>query len=84
MEIPMSANDQSNLLSEARNLKALMLIYMMNGFQMRGQIIDFDDSAILVESEGRQQLLFRHAVSTVTTSIEEPDLQKGSFRNNVW
>ena len=38
----------------------------MNGFQMRGIITGFDQFVILLQSDGRQQMIYKHAVSTMT------------------
>jgi len=40
-------------------------IYLTNGFQIRGIVRGFDNYVILVESEGKQQMIYKHAVSTV-------------------
>lgn len=39
---------------------------LMNGFQMRGIITGFDQFVILLQSDGRQQMIYKHAVSTMT------------------
>lgn len=46
METPVGSNIQNRFLSEARNLKIPVTIYIVNGFQIRGTITDFDDHAI--------------------------------------
>ena len=37
----------------------------MNGFQMRGTIVGFDAFVVLLDSEGRQQVIYKHAISTI-------------------
>ena len=37
----------------------------MNGFQMRGTITGFDAFVVLLDSEGRQQVIYKHAISTI-------------------
>ena len=73
MEISMRTNVQDSFLTEAKNQQFPMVVYMMNGFQMRGKITDFDDFTIIVESDGKQQLLYKHAVSTVSPIYQKTD-----------
>lgn len=42
-----------------------VVIYMGNGFQVHGRILDYDQNVILVESGGREQMVYRHAASTI-------------------
>lgn len=46
--------------------KADVVIYMSNGFQVHGRILDYDPGVILVESSGREQMIYRHAASTIS------------------
>jgi len=40
-------------------------MFLMNGFQMRGVITGFDAFVVILESEGRQQVIYKHAISTI-------------------
>jgi host factor-I protein len=40
-------------------------IFLINGYQIKGQIRSFDNFTILLDVEGRQQLVYKHAVSTI-------------------
>ena len=40
-------------------------IFLVNGFQMRGVITGFDSFVVVLESDGRQQMLYKHAISTI-------------------
>ncbi len=40
-------------------------IFLMNGFQIRGIVRKYDDVSIAFETDGKQQLLFKHAISTI-------------------
>ena len=44
----------------------MLTVFLMNGFQMRGVITGFDAFVILLQSDGRQQMIYKHAVSTIT------------------
>ena len=39
--------------------------FLMNGFQMRGIIRGFDNFVVILESEGKQQMIYKHAISTI-------------------
>ncbi|MNJ03786.1 RNA-binding protein Hfq [compost metagenome] len=41
-------------------------VYLTNGFQIRGVIRAFDNFTIIIDSEGRQQMVYKHAISTFT------------------
>lgn len=58
-------NLQDLYLNAARKEKIDVTIFLTNGFQIRGTVKSFDSYTILVESEGKEQLIFKHAVSTV-------------------
>lgn len=45
--------------------KAKVLIYVTNGYQIRGRIVDFDGNVIVVRADGLEQMVYRHAVSTI-------------------
>lgn len=40
-------------------------MFLMNGFQMRGTITGFDPFVVILDSEGRQQVIYKHAISTI-------------------
>jgi len=41
-------------------------IYLVNGFQIKGIVKGFDNFTVIVELDGRQQLVYKHAISTVS------------------
>ena len=62
-------NLQEIFLTKARKQSIPLTIFLMNGFQMRGVITGFDPFVIVLFSEGRQQMIYKHAVSTITPSV---------------
>ena len=58
-------NLQDRFLNQARKDRIPLTLFLMNGFQLRGTIVSFDQFAVLVQSEGRQNLIYKHAISTV-------------------
>ena len=61
-------NLQDAILTEVRRDRVPVTLFLMNGFQLRGTIISFDQFAVLVLSEGRQNLIYKHAISTIQPS----------------
>lgn len=57
---------QTSILKELTEKKSPLTLYLMNGFQMRGSLIAFDDYVLVIDVDGRQQMVFKHAVSTLT------------------
>lgn len=61
-----SINIQDHFLNQLRKENIPVTIYLTNGFQIRGVIKAFDNFTIVVDSEGRQQMIYKHAISTFT------------------
>lgn len=57
-------NIQDSFLNVARKENIPVTIFLMNGFQLRGLIRGFDNFTIILESEGKQQMVYKHAIST--------------------
>lgn len=58
-------NLQDNFLNQARKDNMLMQIFLVNGYQIKGTVRSFDNFTILLDVDGRQQLVYKHAVSTI-------------------
>ena len=52
-------------LNQIRREKIPVTIYLVNGFQIKGLIKGFDNFTAIVEQEGRQQMVYKHAISTI-------------------
>lgn len=61
-----SINIQDNFLNQLRKESIPVTVYLTNGFQIRGLIRAFDNFTIIIDSEGRQQMVYKHAISTFT------------------
>ncbi|MDY0322703.1 MAG: RNA chaperone Hfq [Candidatus Carbobacillus sp.] len=59
-----SINIQDAFLNQVRKENIPITVYLVNGFQLRGFIRGFDNFTIVIETEGRQQLVYKHAIST--------------------
>jgi host factor-I protein len=58
-------NLQDAILKECRREKAPVTLFLMNGFQLRGIITGFDSFVVVLVSDGRQQMIYKHAISTL-------------------
>ncbi|WAH35321.1 RNA chaperone Hfq [Alicyclobacillus dauci] len=57
-------NIQDTFLNQVRKDKIPVIVYLVNGFQIRGIVRAFDNFTIVVEAEGKQQMIYKHAIST--------------------
>lgn len=56
------------MLNQARKEKVLITLFLVNGVQIKGFIKGFDNYVILVETEGKQNIIYKHAISTIIPS----------------
>ena len=60
-----AVNLQEAILSEVRREKVPVTLFLMNGFQLRGVITGYDSFVVVLVSEGKQQMIYKHAISTL-------------------
>ena len=70
-----TANVQEAFLNLCRKESTRCIIYLVNGVQLRGVVKGFDTFTILMEDEGRQQIIYKHAVTTVQPMRRIPTVQ---------
>lgn len=58
-------NLQDTFLNQARMQKIPVNMYLMNGYQIKGTITGFDPFIILLDSGGKQNVIYKHAISTI-------------------
>ena len=58
-------NLQDLVLLRARQDRVPVTLFLMNGFQMRGTITGYDPFVVVLDSDGRQQVIYKHAISTI-------------------
>ena len=72
-----NTNLQDAFLPTARRQNVPLTMFLVNGFQMRGTVRGFDPFTVILESEGRQQLIYKLAISTIapaqTIDLREPE-----------
>ena len=58
-------NLQEAILREVRAERTPVTLFLMNGFQLRGTITGFDSFVVVLVTEGKQQMIYKHAISTL-------------------
>ena len=58
-------NLQDAILSEVRRDKVPVTLFLMNGFQLRGIITGYDSFVVVLVTDGKQQMIYKHAISTL-------------------
>lgn len=59
-----SVNIQDHYLNVLRKERIAVTVFLTNGFQLRGNIKAFDNFTVLLDTEGKEQLIYKHAIST--------------------
>jgi host factor-I protein len=64
----LAQNIQEAFLNNARKEKIFLTIYLMSGVKLSGRIKSFDKYSVILETNNQEQLIFKHAISTVVVS----------------
>ena len=59
-------NLQDVFLNQARKYRIPVTIYITNGFQFKGVVKGFDNYTVILDTDGKQNLIYKHAISTIT------------------
>jgi host factor-I protein len=59
-------NLQDAYLNQVRKDNIPVTIFLVNGFQLKGMIKGFDNFTVIMESDGKQMMVYKHAISTVS------------------
>ncbi len=74
-------NIQDTLLNQIRRDRQTVTFFLMNGFQLKGVVKSFDNFVVILETDGRQQMIYKHAISTIVPSsnvdLQELEEQEG-------
>jgi host factor-I protein len=60
-----ASNLQEAILNEVRRQSVPVTLFLMNGFQLRGVITGFDNFVVVLVTDGKQQMIYKHAISTL-------------------
>lgn len=63
-----SINLQDAFLNKVRKESTPITVYLSNGYQLKGNVKGFDSYVILLENEGKQQIVYKHAILTIHPS----------------
>ena len=69
-------NIQDAFLASARRTAVRVTMFLMNGYQLRGVITAYDPYVVVVNSDGKQQVIYKHAISTIVP-LRAVSLQEG-------
>ena len=58
-------NLQDAILAEVRRDRVPVTLFLMNGFQLRGVVTGFDSFVVVLVTDGKQQMIYKHAISTL-------------------
>jgi host factor-I protein len=77
-------NIQDSFLNNARKDKGLVTIYLLSGVKLSGRIKSFDKYSLVLETSNQEQLIFKHAISTVVTTraVQQHAAQSSNHQNS--
>ncbi|PTI28991.1 RNA chaperone Hfq [Mammaliicoccus vitulinus] len=64
-------NIQEVLLEKFKSEGTELTVFLLNGFQMKGKIVNFDDNVVLLDIQGKENLIYKHAISTFADAQDE-------------
>ncbi|WP_239732829.1 MULTISPECIES: RNA chaperone Hfq [unclassified Mammaliicoccus] len=64
-------NIQEVLLEKFKSDGTELIVFLLNGFQMKGKIVNFDDNVVLLDIQGKENLIYKHAISTFVDTQDE-------------
>ena len=59
------SNLQEIFLTQARKQSISVTVFLVNGFQLRGIVTGFDNFTVVLDTDGKQQVIYKHAISTI-------------------
>ena len=62
----MQNNLQDIFLNNARKNRIQLVIHLLNGFQLKGTVKGFDNFTVILDSDNKQMLIYKHSISTIT------------------
>lgn len=64
-------NIQEVLLEKFKSDGTELTVFLLNGFQMKGKIVNFDDNVVLLDIQGKENLIYKHDISTFVDTQDE-------------
>ena len=56
---------QDQMLQQLMSEEAPVTVFLVNGFQLRGRVTGYDSFVVLLNTDGKQQMIYKHAISTI-------------------
>lgn len=81
MEVYLSADVQDRFLEKLQEQRTPSTIFTINGFQVRGIVKEYDEVSVLIENNGIEQLIYKHAISIAPFQKDEDRKQNRSSRD---
>jgi host factor-I protein len=78
-------NIQDTLLNQIRREKQIVTFFLMNGFQLKGIVRSFDSFVVILDTDGRQQMIYKHAISTIVpaNTVDLRDLRSADDKEHT-
>lgn len=73
-----TVNLQDVFLNQVRKDKTSVVIYLTNGFQLKGIVKGFDNYIVILDVEGKTQMIYKHAISTIIPTREVNIMQNNN------
>ena len=65
-------------MNQARKESISVVVHLVNGFQIKGTVKGFDNFTVIIDNMGKQQLIYKHAISTITPTKPFTKIQDDS------
>ena len=77
------SNLQEIFLTRTRKQATPVTVFLVNGFQLRGSVTGFDNFTVVLSTDGRQQVIYKHAISTIVPAraISLQEEEPGTVEN---
>jgi host factor-I protein len=79
MENKPAQNIQDSFLNSARKDKTIITLYLLSGVKLTGRIRSFDKYSVVLETNNQEQLIFKHAISTLV--MQKPHIERNIDRS---
>lgn len=73
MELKPAQNIQDSFLNTARKEKCIVTLYLLSGVKLSGRVRSFDKYSVMLEGNNQEQLIFKHAISTMVMGRSHQD-----------
>lgn len=73
-----STNLQDVFLNQVRKDRTPITVFLVNGYQLRGLVKGFDNYTVILDSDGKQQMIYKHAVSTISPLVPVRFVSEGT------